>query len=85
MSIKGTSVEVIVVLVVFPPPLYGAGQKSISLFIHEGSKILSFPFNSGDRKIYCYDRGFHGSAFYLLPYTGGTALNVVREMDLTNQ
>ena len=30
MSIKGTSVEVIVVLVVFPPPLYGTGQISIS-------------------------------------------------------
>ena len=57
MSIKGTSVEVIVVLVVFPPPLYGTGQKSISLFIDEGSKILSFPFNSGDRNICWYDRG----------------------------
>ena len=30
MSIKGTSVEVIVVLVVFPFPLYGAGQKNLS-------------------------------------------------------
>ena len=62
MSIKGTSVEVIVVLVVFPPPLY-----------------------MSDRNICWYDRDIDWSAFYLLPYTGRIALNVVREMDLNNQ
>ena len=61
MSIKGTSVEVIVVLVVFPPPVYmsdrniylspltGRIEKSIGMTGVLRRALLSSPIYTGDR------------------------------------
>ena len=70
MSIKGTSTEVMVVLVVFPPPVYmrdrnihlspltGGIEKSIAMTGVLRRALLSPPIYTGDRSKRSQDSGF---------------------------